>query len=157
MFFHVSDKDWRVGDVIHPGNFGRLIIEHSQPSMIVNVAGAEIGPTVRNLMWESALEASRIAWVPDAPSRGSVVFLSETLVLARRFRDKFRQNQKIFSIAPVDDNANRHQGDFAIFDNIQEPLFTQLAERCRLYWVNPSPQFPEILWEGTVTVAGRIE
>ncbi|WP_192936339.1 hypothetical protein [Sinorhizobium meliloti] len=157
MYFHVSDKDWQAGDVIHPGNYGRSIIENSQPSIIVNVAGLQISPLVRNLMWESALEASRIAWVPGAPSRASVVFLSETLALARRFRDKFKDDHKIFRVAPVDDNANRHQGDFAIFEDIPEPLFAQLAERCRLYLVNPDPQLPEILWEGAVQVEGDVE
>lgn len=125
--------------------------------MIVNVAGTQISPLVRNLMWEAALEASRLAWVPDAPSRGAVVFLSETLELARRFRDKFKQNHKIFRITPIDGDAKRHRGDFAIFEEIPEPLYLQLAERCRLYWVNQSPQFPEILWEGNMKVEGEIK
>lgn len=157
MYFHVSEEDWQAGDVIQPGKFGRSIIETSQPSIKVNVAGAQISPLVRNLMWESALEASRIAWVPDAPSRGSVVFLNETLALAERFRDRFNQNHRIFRVAPVDDNANRHRGDVAIFEDVPEPLFTSLAERCRLYWVNPDPQFPEILWEGAVRVEADVE
>ncbi len=55
MYFHVSEEDWQAGDVIQPGKFGRSIIETSQPSIKVNVAGAQISPLVRNLMWESAL------------------------------------------------------------------------------------------------------
>ncbi|WP_018009177.1 hypothetical protein [Sinorhizobium medicae] len=110
-----------------------------------------------SFFFNSLLEASRIAWVPDAPSRGSVVFLNETLALAQRFRDRFNQNHRIFRVAPVDDNANRHRGDVAIFEDVPEPLFTSLAERCRLYWVNPDPQFPEILWEGAVRVEADVE
>ncbi len=157
MHYHVSEKDWNVGAVITPGNFGNQIIYASQPSLKITGTEVEVGPWVRNLMWEAALEASRVVSAPNAPGRGSIVFLSETLDLARRFRDKMPAGKKIYRTSPADHGARSHRGDFAVFENVPEPLFSVMAERCHLYWTNTTPAIPELLWEGDVIVEELIE
>lgn len=157
MYFHVSEKSWEIGEVIEPGNFGRRIVHVTQPSHIVNQPGTEVGPFVRTMMWEAALEASRMAYAPSAPSRSAVVFLSESLELARRFRDRFKQGHSIFSVIPITDIAPSHKGDFSVFEDVPEPFFNVIAARSRQYWVNQTPAIPEILWAGPVAVNSLIE
>lgn len=155
--FHVSEKNWQPGDVITPGNFGADIIQNSRPDFVITANNLEIGKFVRNFMWEAALETAKPTLAPDAPSRGSVVFLSETLDLARRFRDRFKNGHSIFEVKVVDTDARSHRGDFAVFENVPEPLYRALPERSRQYWTNPEPLFPELLWEGAVTVVRKLE
>jgi len=155
-YFHVSDREWAEGQIINPGNFGATIARHIQGPLLTTVVGHDLSPSIKNYMWEAALEATRIAWKPSAPSRTNVVFLSETVDLARRFRDKYKQSCKIYQCVPTAYDARRHVGDCGVFEDVHEPLISVIGERCKRYWTEPPKSFPELLWEGSVAIVGEV-
>lgn len=157
-FYHLCMTRLSTGSIIEPGNFGH----------VVSLFGYK-----HNLFGrEAAIERSRLAFAPDAPSRLNCVFafLSQADALAFKFRehDGFRTSY-LYEVEPVQVDAAVAVVPLDMLDNWSP---NEADQRASLYWsrrhdpmdvavpVSPgmgeSAGFYEVLLGGSVRVLRRL-
>jgi len=147
-FFHVS-KELRVGEVIPPGQWGHEMLAFGTRGR----RGIQEESEAVNLIWEGALEAARLARFPDAVSRLDCVFGWFGEEEARRFRDRFRTDHKIYRVELIDPDTPVTIADYgAIADGEPGPYVEMAARMAVHYWTPIQPRFPEALIGGAVRV-----
>lgn len=150
--FHVSSREWAAGDVIEAGAWGRLLSAWSFPH--------NIPKEINVLVWEVALEASRLSLDPSMPSRLNCVFTTESVEAARHFRDRFRAGAKIYEVESVNEADVEIRCDFDLISNsgfAKDALIPDVAVKARRYWDQNPKGLVEILHAGPVRVVRTIE
>lgn len=114
---------------------------------------------INTLLWEIALEASRLALPqPPQPSRLNCVFAYATELEAARFRDTFRVRGHIYEVAPIGDNpplmrdATRLTGEIT-----DQPYAIGYSEAAKHYWQRTdNAEDPELLYDCPLRVIRRV-
>lgn len=150
MYFHVSHREYAVGDAIQPGNWGRIIRQFRPGGPMPSNTDFHI------VLWEVAMEASRVAIDGGLPSRLECIFVTETIEAATSFRDRYRRGAFIYEALPILDCIS-FRGDFALISNgLRSGAYADyMAEYCRQYWTSPATIEPEVLYAGPLLVSGR--
>lgn len=151
MYFHVSDRQWNVGDVIDPGNWGHLIRAHSNVAIVPN-AGIDVAPHHRNFMWEAALEVARRAYAAHKPSRLGIVFLFPQQADALTFQGMIGGQARVYEVTPLNPADPHHHGDMDLLHNVPGHLIDHIHDRCQQYWTQAPAGMTELLWGGRVEV-----
>lgn len=154
MYFHVSGIDHLPGDIIEPGQWGRTVRQFRP-------GGPMPSPNfIASVLWEVALETSRIATDPELPSRLDCVFVCDTLEMAVAFRDRYRSGANIFEVAPLEGSAARqYRGDFSLISSgsHRRAYADYMAEDAAKYWTAQTEHMPEVLYAGPLRVIGRVQ
>jgi hypothetical protein len=153
-FFHVGPLGHRIGDIIQTGNWGHEVLafhRHGRRAL------QEENDAVK-LIWEAALEATRVIKFPEAVSRLDCVFACFGEKEARAFRDQFRPDHKIYQVELVDPDAPVTIADYSAITEAESGPYVEAAARmAATYWNATRPRFPEALIGGAVRVTASIE
>jgi hypothetical protein len=117
--YHCSRDVLQVGDVIEPGNWGKVILQH--------------GRSHNSWFREVILEAIRLQVYPHKPSRLYSTFSCETLESIKFYKDRHMPNGNIYQVNLVDADCAFHRGDF----NAVEPMQSypaNMIQIAKLYW-----------------------
>lgn len=150
--FHVSGQEWREGEEIGPGNWGRQTRQFRPggPALPQHV--------IDNLFWEVGLEAARKAMRPNAPSRLSCAFAWEAFPDAKRFRDERRPGCHIWMVQPTVADAPSHRGSFDLLskgdNNASYADF--IPEKAVRYWSEEPHGLVEVLLACSVRLVTKI-
>jgi hypothetical protein len=125
-FYHLTGKILNVGDVIVPGNWGRVIME--------------IGPSHTAWTYEIHLEHIRLLEFPSKPCRLKSTFAFLTVEAMQYWRNLERQADNVFEVEVLDQSACFHRGDMLGVQSIQGIDKTPEAAAKR-YWSQSSPLF----------------
>ena len=139
--FHASGLLYEVGDVIHPGNWGRVILG----------AGAAHQFYFREFLFEEV----RLQLAPDAPSRLRSLFGLRTIEALQAYQQTtgLRHGYRI----ELSDEANIHMADLAIFDRLFVPNGYEFAKQALTdYWQGTDGPVMEIFAETTGRVLERL-
>ena len=110
------------------------------------------------LIREVAVEAARVSAGGTKPSRLKCVYATESIEMARMFRDKYRPGATIYSVEPTMPNYRMHRGDFELITTpTNEPFVDGFSALAVQYWTTDRPALPEILLETPVRVLARVE
>lgn len=149
--FHVSANKLELGQALAPGHWGSRLrtIRGDTPKLEK--------PSIATLFWEMALEAARIGFDAELPSRLGCVFLAESREMATMFRDGFRPGATIYKVALLDD-LPFHRGDFSLLthDVPEEPLFDLMPTRANRYWSDEPKGVVELIYPGRVLIEEAI-
>jgi hypothetical protein len=152
--YHVGNGDWKPGDSIAPGNWGKQVRQFGKGAGFRGYG--DIRDAV-NTGWEIALEITRQLTAPDAPSRLNCVFCTEDIESANAFRDRFAKGASIYEVE-VEDAVNTHAGNYeALTDVPQGASFDTSVAIAKSYWTDAPTGIREILVGGTVKVSAKIE
>ena len=118
-YYHCNMKTFKTGDVVTPGNWGKLIYEFG----------------ISHSSWkrEMALEAVRAWEFPQKPSRLFSTFCCDNIETIKFYHTKIDPNSNIYEVEFVDEKAPKHKGDF----NAVEPMARcnkTMLEIAKLYW-----------------------
>jgi len=154
LLYHVGKSDWKQGDCIEPGNWGRQTRQFGKGSGFVGYGTVQNATIVG---WEVALELARQLTAPDAPSRLNCVFCTEDLASAKAFRDRFANGASIYEVE-VEDAASTHSGNYeALTDVPQGSSVDTNVAIAKSYWSDAPTGIKEILVGATVQVSKKIE
>lgn len=118
-FYHASDLDLQPGDIILPGNWGRILTQTGKA----------------HPCWEREinLELVRQSHYPDKPSRMHSAFVCDNFEAMKFYRNKQCPNNKIYEVEFVRTEAPRHHGDFNAVQPMPRCGFDK-NEIAHLYW-----------------------
>jgi hypothetical protein len=152
--YHVGDGNWKPGDSIAPGNWGKQVRQFGEG---VGFRGYGNIHDAINIGWEIALEAARQLTAPDAPSRLDCVFCTEDIASAKSFRDRFANGDSIYQV-DVEDTVNTHAGNYdALTDTHRGAFIDTGVATAKSYWTDTPTGIREMLVGGPVTVSIKIE
>ena len=117
--FHCTHRELNEGDIIEPGNWGRIILE--------------TGETHPCWHREQTLESIRRSHYPQKPSRLESAFVCEHLNTIKCYKAKHCANGHIYEVELVNSESLQHKGDF----NAVEPMprhNANMYEIAHLYW-----------------------
>ncbi|MBR0703429.1 hypothetical protein JQ599_26230 [Bradyrhizobium diazoefficiens] len=153
ILYHVGNGDWKPGDSIAPGNWGRQTRRFGKGHGFLGYGDINNAKIVG---WEVALEIARQLTAPDAPSRLNCVFCTEDITSARSFRDRFAKDDNIYEVE-VEDSVSTHAGNYeAITDVPQGPSVDTNVATSKSYWTDAPTGIREILVGGTVKVLAKV-
>jgi hypothetical protein len=152
--YHVGSSDWKPGDSIAPGNWGKQTRQFGKGDGFLGYGDINNAKIVG---WEVALEVARQLTAPDAPSRLNCVFCTEDFTSARSFRDRFAKSDSIYEVE-VEDTVSTHAGNYeALTDVPQGPSVDTNVTTAKSYWTDAPTGIREILVGGSVKVSAKIE
>lgn len=150
-YFHLAPNHLAAGSVIEPGNWGRIVRDHT-----VAADEAVLGRLYRELAFEHA----RKHMMPAAPSRLNCIFLFQTEQCARSFQDNQRNWRGVLhEVEPVDIEAPSHLTSWALFDSVgpnSPATLLSLDAKIRSYWTETPSSGIEVLWGGSVRILRTI-
>jgi hypothetical protein len=152
--YHVGDGNWKPGDSIAPGNWGKQVRQFGKG---VGLRGYGNAKDAEITGLEIVLEAARQLTAPDAPSRLDCVFCTDDVASARTFRDEFRKGQSIFQVE-IANTVTTHAGNFDAITFLPQGAFVDTSiATAKSYWVDAPTGIREILVGGPVTISIKIE
>lgn len=146
QFLHVSGLWYSVGDVIQPGNWGRVVQGN--------------GPSVQNghphFYREAVFEAMRVRSAPDRASRMCSVFGLGNMPAASRFHSE--RGGFLYRVQVDTPAARTHLGSLETFDRLdgRHDLVDVLVD-IEQYWTAAPGRYAEILVEAPATVVERYD
>lgn len=102
--YHCTHKNLSINDIIEPGSWGRKIFE--------------IGPAHRSWFREIILEAVRITYFPNKPSRFASIFACDNLKSMQHYKSSHCPDGFIYEVIFTNSHSPQHKGDF----NAVEPM-----------------------------------
>jgi hypothetical protein len=146
--YHVNQGVFEPGDVIAPGNWGRLVLGFGL---------RDHGNNAINFLFEYLFQRIRDAEFADKPSRLRSAFAYESFALAE---EKARPMQQVVYLVEAADPQSRiHRADVSWFDVLYEyRTFEGVEGVARQYWqgVERLPDHWEVVIEGGVIVKDRL-
>jgi hypothetical protein len=118
-FYHCTHLDLENGDIIQPGNWGRII--------------KQVGSSHPCWNREQVLEQVRLKFFSHKPSRLNATFCCERLDTIRCYKSKNCPTGFLYEVEIIDAAAPWHKGDF----NAVEPLARRsdsMTEIALKYW-----------------------
>lgn len=142
--FHTSGLMYEPGDVIQPGNWGRVIL------------GA--GPGHNLYFRELLFEEVRTRVAPDRPSRLTAFFAVRTLEQLERYQQEVGGMQPHAYRVEVDDSANVFEADLETFHRLPQARGHEaIREIFEQYWSDDGgSMYLETLVEAPATVIERL-
>lgn len=122
--FHLTRKLLAPGDLIEPGNWGRVL--------------RNIGPSHISWNREAVLENIRARDFPNKPTRFQAAFAFATEQGARWWRSHERHGAILYAVEPVDHAAASHLGDMLGVQQVAEVDATP-QDAARRYWSRGRP------------------
>jgi hypothetical protein len=138
-YFHATPVRLAAGNVIEPGNCGRII-------RLYKAEGNHLITICREL----ALEAVRLASHPAKPSRLSCVFACPTRSgLAEFCRTNNRLVDVTYAVEPVDATVSVHLADYRLILSshlaANVPALESMSANIRSYWDGPATDCYRVL------------
>jgi hypothetical protein len=97
--YHANRLDLKTGELIHPGNYGRII--------------QQTGPSHLHWHRETILEKIRLQLFPEKPCRLNATFCCDSLQTAQCYKSsQHRSEDFLYEVELVDPAAPLHKGDF---------------------------------------------
>lgn len=119
VYYHCSHRELDKGDIIEPGNWGKMI--------------REAGTKHRSWNREMLLEEMRVLHFPEKPSRLNSCFCCISLETMNLYQKHLCPNGYIYEVEIMDAFAPFHTGDF----NAVEPMPRHHADKYQIaygYW-----------------------
>lgn len=149
--FHCTHIDLKAGDIIEPGNWGRIILSTG----------------VSHPRWnrEIILEAVRIQYFPAKPSRLSSTFCCDNRETIKCYKSAQNPSGIIYEVEHTDLRFPYHKGDF----NAVEPVPRRpenMMQIASLYWQYalktsvaewPGVECSEIVSQSPIRIINKIE
>jgi len=138
--YHSTRDKHEAGDVILPGNFGRIILEG--------------GPG--HALWtrEMANEAFRQQRFPNKPSRLSSTFHTDNIATARAYRNQLTPGDTIYEVELVDPAAPVHRGNIHAVQGYPDQGMSQ-EHVFNGYWTGTVDfsvaEYPGVVWDEFVS------
>ncbi|MOA10637.1 hypothetical protein D3C78_1305350 [compost metagenome] len=142
VFYHVAPTILGEGSIIMPGNWGRVLMLHTQ-----------LNP---ELFREHVFELVRMKYFPEKPSRLNCVFAAETPDEAAQYRAAHQPSGLIYEVCVVDGHFAKHRGhyNFAVKPDYKfAEGFHDLAHR---YWSEVPTECIEVVIQAPVQIMRRI-
>lgn len=149
VLYHVAPAGLRPGHTVSP-TWGRIVRTFGDGGRQILVHADAV-----NLMWEVTLEATRLCLKPEAPSRLESVFCCRDRASAVTFRDRFRQQSRVYSVIPKGDTF---AADYdAISASARGALVDVISQSAVLYWTQEPTGMVEVLVRGTVEILAEVQ